>query len=253
MVRRDPQMKIVGLVLDLIQPKSVIDVGCGIGTWLSVFKERGIDDILGLDGEYIQRDLLRIPAEKFLAVDLKKPLRMNRSFDLVVSLEVAEHLPVECADTFVDYLVGLSEYVLFSAAIPHQWGTNHINEQWPEYWTKKFSQRGYVVIDCLRKKIWQNNNVEPWYAQNILLFVREASVKANKRLVRELENTRMSQLSVVHPKIYLYHAEGLILRNIPLRRILSVLPFSVSNTFRRRVFILWQDIRRVLAKTRMLA
>jgi len=195
--------EIVPLVLELIQPRSVIDVGCGVGTWLSVFKECGVRDIIGVDGGYIDKKMLQIPKERFLSFDLREPLRMDRQFDLVVSLEVAEHLPGECAERFVDNLVRLGPVILFSAAIPFQGGEQHINEQWPDYWVKYFQQKGYVVIDCIREKIWQNTNVEMWYAQNILMFVRQDYLKNYPLLKNEVENTATSQLSIVHPRKYL--------------------------------------------------
>ena len=67
---------------------------------------------------------------------------MNRKFDLVLSLEVAEHLPSECAEAFVESLVNLGPVILFSAAIPYQGGENHVNEQWPEYWVGVLSGEG---------------------------------------------------------------------------------------------------------------
>jgi ribosomal protein L11 methylase PrmA len=38
---------IVPLVLEVVKARSVIDVGCGTGEWLSVFKEHGVEDIGG--------------------------------------------------------------------------------------------------------------------------------------------------------------------------------------------------------------
>lgn len=195
--------EIIPLVLELIQPQHVIDVGCGAGTWLSVFKECGVEDIWGVDGAYVDKKILEIPEERFFSFDLKNPLRMDGQFDLVVSLEVAEHLPSECAGIFVDSLISLGPVILFSAAIPFQRGAGHINEQWPDYWVQFFQKKGYVVIDCIRKKIWQNDNVEWWYAQNILLFVRRDYLASHPLLQREFENTAISQLSIVHPRKYL--------------------------------------------------
>ena len=214
--------EIVPLVLELIQPKSVIDVGCGAGTWLSVFKELGIDEVFGIDGNYVNEEILQIPKERFLAVDLKNPIQLDRRFDLVVSLEVAEHLPEECAETFVDSLIGLGPVILFSAAIPFQGGTHHLNERWPAYWAKYFQEKEYVVIDTLRKKIWQNDYVEWWYAQNILMFARRDYLESHSSLKRASEQTTISQLSLVHPRKYL-EAIGLYLtaqdiaKLIPLR------------------------------------
>lgn len=134
---------------------------------------------------------------------------MDRQFDLVVSLEVAEHLPSECAEIFVDSLNRLGPVILFSAAIPFQGGTHHVNEQWPDYWVKHFQEKGYVVIDYIRKQIWQNDNVERWYPQNILMFARRDYLETHPFLKREFENTTTSQLSIVHPKQYLEAIEYL--------------------------------------------
>jgi len=89
---------IVPLVAQLIKPKSVVDVGCGTGTFLSVFRENGIEDILGIDGNYVDRNMLLIPKEYFLPQDITKSFKLGRRFDLVVSLEVAEHLPAHRAE-----------------------------------------------------------------------------------------------------------------------------------------------------------
>ena len=195
--------EIVPLILELLQPRNVVDVGCGVGTWLSVFKEHGIEDVFGVDGPWVERALLKIPQEQFSSLDLEKPFRIGRQFDLVMSVEVAEHLPKECAETFVDSLVRLGPVVLFSAAIPFQGGVNHVNEQWPDYWARCFREKGYAVIDCLRKRIWQNEKIEWWYAQNIFIFARADYLEAHPVLKKEFEATAASQLSLVHPKKYL--------------------------------------------------
>lgn len=200
---RQSAKAIVPLVLELTKARSVIDLGCGVGGWLAVFKEFGIEDFLGVDGDYVDSTMLEIPPERFVPFDLTKPFRINKYFDLVVSLEVAEHLPRESAETFVDSLTSLGPLVLFSAAIPFQGGTDHVNEQWPDYWARLFHERGYAVIDCIRKKVWQNEDVEYWYAQNTLLFVRLDYLGNHPLLRSEFERTSPSQLSMVHPKQYL--------------------------------------------------
>lgn len=194
---------IVPLVLEYVQPRSVIDLGCGIGTWLSVFREYGVTDILGVDGDYVKKEMLEIPDDRFLKFDLRTPFRIDRQFDLVVSLEVAEHLPSECAEVLVCTLVGLGPVVLFSAAIPLQGGTNHINEQWPDYWATLFKVQGYIPIDPIRKRLWQNPDADFWYVQNTLIFVQRESLGCYPALRKELENAGETALSVVHPKMYL--------------------------------------------------
>jgi hypothetical protein len=125
---------------------------------------------------------------------------MDRRFDLVMSLEVAEHLPHECAELFVNTLVSLGPVVLFSAAIPGQGGTHHLNEQWPDYWAGLFQSRDYAVVDCIRKRIWQNDRIASCYAQNTLVFSHRAYRERHPTLKREYEKTPPSQLSLVHPK-----------------------------------------------------
>jgi SAM-dependent methyltransferase len=200
--RRSAQ-EIVPLVLELLKPKSVVDIGCGIGTWLAVFAESGITDYLGIDGDWVNKKSLLVPENKFITADLQQPIKLERKFDLAVSLEVAEHLPAEGAEIFVASLIGLAPVVLFSAAAPFQGGTNHLNEQWPEYWAELFRNHNYLAVDCLRQKIWNNEKVDPWYAQNILIFAPMEIISANKELGKYFLATKQDELSLIHPRIYL--------------------------------------------------
>jgi SAM-dependent methyltransferase len=204
---------VVPLVMDLVPCGSVIDVGCGTGVWLSVFAERGVSDIFGIDGEYVDRNSLQIPAANFAGANLTEPLRLERSFDLAVSLEVAEHLPESSASAFIDLLTGLAPTVLFSAAIPYQGGTHHINEQWPEYWAELFEERGFRPIDCLRRRLLANPDVDWWYAQNLLFFADERAREKAPRLWALHRPWHDRGLSIVHPRRYLEWVEWGISRD----------------------------------------
>lgn len=151
--------------------KSVIDFGCGQGAWLSVWKQVGAREVVGLDGEYVDRNGLLVDPHEFTGADLSRPVDLGRTFDLVQSLEVAEHLPEAHADTFVDNLVRHGSVVLFSAAVPGQLGEHHVNERPFEYWRDKFIARGYVLIDAIRPELRHRANIDPWYKHNALLFV----------------------------------------------------------------------------------
>jgi SAM-dependent methyltransferase len=195
--------EIVPLVIELLRPSSILDVGCGNGAWLSIFAEHGIGDFHGVDGAYVKSDSLLIPKDRFSARDLNLPLDLGRSFDLVVSVEVGEHLAAEVAETFVDSLTRHAPAVLFSAAVPFQGGGHHINEQWPEYWAKWFETRGFLPVDFIRPKVWANDRVEWWYAQNILLFANQPYIDARPQLRKAFEQTNPQALCLVHPKNYL--------------------------------------------------
>ena len=168
---------VVPFVLDLFPNiHSAVDFGCGIGTWLKAFKDQGVDEILGLDGAWNDPNLLFqfIREDEFRCVDLENPIHLDKRYDLVISLEVAEHLRKESADTFVQSLVDAGKIILFSAATPGQRGFKHINEQWPSYWVDKFRQHGYKTYDIIREKIWDEPSVETWYKQNMFLAVHES-------------------------------------------------------------------------------
>jgi SAM-dependent methyltransferase len=194
---------VVPMVCALLRPQQVVDVGCGLGTWLSVFREAGVRDCLGVDSPSLDRAELAIPVEQFLPTDLTQPLTVGKTFDLALCLEVAEHLPETCADHLVASLVRLAPVVLFSAAIPFQGGHHHINEQWPEYWADRFRAHNYWAIDCFRPHLWRDERVMWWYAQNLLLYVRADTLIANPLLARGFADTNQNQLALVHPRRYL--------------------------------------------------
>lgn len=230
----------IPILLNSYRPESVVDVGCGVGTWAAEFSLHGVRDIVGIDGDYVDRTLLHIPSERFVAKDLKQPLVMDRTFDLVVSLEVAEHLPSSCAQTFVQSLTSLGSVVLFSAAIPFQGGTQHLNEQWQDYWAILFKEHGFVPIDCIRPAIWNNPNVDLIYAQNTILYVRSDVLEGQPQLAALRKRMPAGPLSVVHPRLYLMRWEesqpegwyaGTVLRY--LIRLPLLLPVASLRTARR--------------------
>jgi SAM-dependent methyltransferase len=149
----------------------VVDVGCGVGPWLRAAADRGIDDYLGIDGDWVPADRLAIPADRLHTHDLREPLRLDREFDLAICVEVAEHLPDAAAPTLVATLTRLAPVILFSAAVPDQGGDGHINEQWPAYWAELFAEHGYAAHDRIRLPVWLDDRADWWYRQNVLLYV----------------------------------------------------------------------------------
>lgn len=164
---------LTGLLQSFMKVESVLDVGCSSGTWLAAWHSRGVEDFLGLDGEYVDQGRLLIPRDRFRPHDLNQPFRLGRTFDLVECLEVAEHLPAGRARDFVADLTSHGAAVLFSAAPPGQGGQNHINEQPYAYWRDLFAERGYVLLDFIRPALSCAEGVPPWYRQNAFLFVAE--------------------------------------------------------------------------------
>jgi len=173
--------QIVPLIIKNFECSSVVDVGCGLGAWLSVFKQCGIDEIWGVDANKLAETNYLIDKTKIkTGCDFSSPsFNLNTKADLTICLEVAEHLPESAADMFVEKLICSAPVIIFSAAYPEQTGVNHINEQPPWYWREKFNKHGYVEIDFLRPLIWKNEKISWWYRQNITSFVKNDYLKQN--------------------------------------------------------------------------
>ncbi|HVW87604.1 MAG TPA: methyltransferase domain-containing protein [Bryobacteraceae bacterium] len=221
--------EVVPVIVELLAPRSVVDVGCGTGAWLSVFRTHGIEDVVGVDGGYVNPALLTIPADSFVAADLSKPIHLRRRFDLVMSLEVAEHLDPSAASEFVRSLTSLGDVVLFSAAIPGQCGVHHVNEQWPDYWRALFDRNNYELIDCLRDRIWDNPEIEFWYRQNMLLFVQRDYLASSPRLQVLSQSYSGRFVSVVHPEMF--GSDG---PRISLRQMIRQFPHAVRRAIDNR-------------------
>lgn len=196
--------KVIPLVNEVIKPASVIDVGCGVGNWLKVWKDDiGLRKVQGIEGPYLKPSLLQVPPELVLFQDLKEKFKITDRYDLAMSLEVAEHLPSGYADHFIESLTKLSDVILFSAAIVGQEGTYHLNEQPPEYWAAIFNKYGYVAVDYLRDRIWNDDEIEWWYQQNLLFYVKKEVLPQYPALVTSYEKTGRNLLRI-HPWIYFY-------------------------------------------------
>jgi SAM-dependent methyltransferase len=152
------------------RPNSIVDVGCGVGSWLKAAMDKGVVDIVGIDN-WAPWDRLVIPKDKLVRQDLTLKFEMHRTFDMALCLEVAEHLPEACAGGLVESLCKLAPVIAFSAAIPGQGGEGHVNEQWPQYWMTKFAQCGFIAQE-VRDAIWTMDDVSWWYKQNLFVFQR---------------------------------------------------------------------------------
>lgn len=209
---------VVPIINKLIRPRSVLDVGCGVATWLAEWIDQGVTDVLGLDGEYVSTADLQIGTSQFQAVDLRNPFSLGRTFELVECLEVAEHLDESCAEGLVESIGRHADTVLFSAAIPGQGGAHHVNEQWPSYWVEKFSRSGFRAFDVIRPLIWGDAKVNTWYRQNTLLFSRKLSFDDHD-----------TYLDVVHPELWRQRQDT---ASFTLRQLLKALPNATVSSVR---------------------
>ncbi len=198
-------LKYAALLSALYKPDTVVDLGCGRGTWLKAFKEMGAKTLVGYDGTWNTQENMIDQSITFYGVDLNKPIHMHDAerFDLAMSVEVAEHLAPSSAQDFVRSLTNFSNVVIFGAAYAKQGGTNHINEQPHTYWARLFSSFGYAPYDFFRPIVWGDEEIPFWYQQNTFLYVLK-----NTKLTELLANAghlpinNLSFMNCVHPILF---------------------------------------------------
>ena len=205
--------RIVAVLGTILPVRSVIDIGCARGTWLREWQAQCADEILGLDGDFVDRSKLEIDPACFVVHDLAARFEQARRFDLAQSLEVAEHLAPERAASFVADLVALAPVVLFSAAPPGQGGENHLNEQPGEYWRRLFQTHDYVAIDCLRPLLTRENGIPAWYRYNIVLYVHRDSLDRISPFARQFQLS--AHQTIGDPSPLPYKIRKRIIRSLP--------------------------------------
>jgi SAM-dependent methyltransferase len=158
----------VDRVLEIWKPGSVLDVGCGPGVVLDYLLGKGLTDVQGLEGSNVAIEMAKNPA-KIRRADLAVPIDLGRKFDMVYSVEVAEHIHRDAADEFVNTCVRHGDRVLFTAAHPGQGGLGHLNEQPPAYWIAKFDARGFAMNHALAADL---GRLKPDHPENLMIFER---------------------------------------------------------------------------------
>lgn len=205
---------VVGQLFAELHPNSVLDVGCGRGGWLLARESAGCALVAGVDGSYVDRSKLHCGEDAFREVDLNGPFDLGRRFDLVQCLEVAEHISPPRSETLIDSIVRHGDVILFSAAVPGQGGTGHVNERPLEYWRRLFAARGFAAFDPLRPRIQAERRIEPWYRFNTILYADDAGAG---RLPRKILDTRVpDQAPLADNSPWAWRARKAVLRPLPV-------------------------------------
>jgi SAM-dependent methyltransferase len=154
-------------------PESLLDVGCGTGAMVNIARKLGVA-AYGVD-------LIKRPQNHFFQHDLTEPfvLGEKRQVQMVISLEVGEHIPQEYHDTYLDTItnhMGTNSMLIFSAAHPGQGGDFHEAELPAEYWRKKLHDRGVSFQDYASARLcllWSNiKSPLYWLAANCQYYTK---------------------------------------------------------------------------------
>lgn len=206
---------------------TVMDVGCGVGTWLTCFPDEVVKT--GIDGPWVPHQYLKIAEKDFFPCNLEQSIANKKSqlwklppVDLLISLEVAEHIEEKFANDFIEFITSHCTYTLFSAAIPDQGGTQHVNEQWPSYWAAKFMEHDFVLYDLIRPSVWDDEKILFWYKQNCFLGARKGLFDAH-----EARRVIGKKNDIVHPEQFI---TALGRQNLSSNNSSSTLHVEVSET-----------------------
>jgi hypothetical protein len=205
--RIESAREILNLVFNITKPNSILDVGCGRGSWLTVAKELGAKTIYGIDGQWndgkhIDKHIV------YKSMDLNKNFVLESKFDLTICLEVAEHLEANSANNLISSLVNTSDIIIFSAAFKYQGGVNHINQNLHSYWANLFLKYNFLAFDIIRPEIWSNDKVSYWYRQNTFLYLKKDSSKFNdlSKAYNYVKNNKL--MDSIHPEMFFRKIES---------------------------------------------
>lgn len=193
---------VLGLLKEHYEFRSLVDFGCGRGTWLKAALDLGAVRAVGYDGPWNEGKIIDSVIE-FVPTDLTNIALDDELFDLAISLEVAEHLPEAYADQFVNSITKKSSLIVFGSAFIRQRGTSHLNEQFPSYWANKFSAKGFYPVDFFRPKIWQDRSIDACYRQNTFLYVKKGDKKLVKIFKEDYLKNNFKFMDCMHPDLYL--------------------------------------------------
>ncbi len=234
--------RILPIVFSALNVASMVDVGCGPGSWLVAARDLGVQTVMGVEGDWAKhwyRGDRAIPDDvQIVYSNLEDALRLPRTFDLAICIEVIEHLSPARGPSFIADLCRCAPHVLLGAAIPGQKGPNHLNTRWPSYWSECFAEHGYRPLDFVRARVWGDEDLLIPVRQNPILFVREDVYEAVAQRVVALPAPPSAALDQVHPVLFAIQSRDLRNAEYPgLRdriRLAAGIPGAAFRRFRER-------------------
>lgn len=150
---------------------TVLDIGCGTGLLIAELKKIG-KDVLGC--EISEAAISGAPRDvTVFQADAARPIRVNRRFDLVVCIEVAEHIQRRHSRRLVENCTSLGGQICFTAAPAGQGGVGHINLRPHSFWIELFARRGFVLQAGLADRMREQMRAEGvlrWIPDNLMVF-----------------------------------------------------------------------------------
>lgn len=159
---------IVNVITELFTFNTVADLGCGDGWYCKQLKEQLPKTIIhGFEGSIDMR--IHGVYDEIFNIDLSE-YQSTEQYDLVLCLEVGEHIPKQYEQIFLDNIVNFcKKHLILSWAIPKQGGRGHVNEQSLDYIQNEMKKRNFK-IDIEKTKKLRDVAILKWFKNNITVY-----------------------------------------------------------------------------------
>jgi len=149
-------------------PKSIADLGCGTGLYCRFFKTMGCQDVRGYEGTIGVRDLGIY--DNIMTLDLTVPLVQKR-YDLVLCLEVGEHISRDKEQSFIDNVCNfVNKNLVLSWAVEGQYSASgHVNCRNNDYIISEFTRRGLKLNKKLTRGL-RDAAVLKYFKDTLMVF-----------------------------------------------------------------------------------
>ncbi len=161
--------RLAAWIADTLQPRTALDIGCGPGIYVDAMRDHGIE-ATGIDTDDRVADKPHLRQQSLFEI--------NESAEVVICLEVAEHIAEDHADDVaasVADAVAPGGILIWSAAQPGQGGTGHINCQPKDYWAERLTagglQRDEEIEQHLKDYAISGYHMG-WFVNNCMVFSR---------------------------------------------------------------------------------
>ncbi len=185
------------------RPASVLQIGCGSGAYLKYFASQGTQRIKGVDAAEGRSRYLQL--EEYTQVDFDKPFALAETFDLVICMEVIQHIPAQSEHILISSVAQLArERIVFSGARPGQTGAGHINHRPISHWLDLFASAGWYpcLFDSLALR---SLSTFPWFRGTLVVLTRDGhgATAARERLIEleqlEIKWNKQRPAVITHP------------------------------------------------------
>lgn len=155
-----------GKIITVCQPyKTIVDIGCGNGAYVSALHKAGYS-VVGYDGSPATPIITK---GRCSVMDFSNPVDIGL-YDVVLSLEIGEHIPQQYESVFIDNIISAVRHLLIlSWAIEGQGGTGHVNCRNNDYIISAIEAKGLVFDPVLSAELRQGVFL-PWFANTIMVF-----------------------------------------------------------------------------------